>query len=88
MNRTDPTWTDTQREMRKLQNHLRQALAVRKRLNFDLGLEEDEMHTEISTMIETIDFEISVFDSLLNDDDDDELDTDEGGKDAWRGKDA
>jgi hypothetical protein len=86
MTTTDPTWTDTQREMRKLQNHLRQALAVRKRLNSDLGLEEDEMHTEISTMIETIDFEISVFDSLLNDDD--ELDTDEGGKDAWRGKDA
>jgi len=73
--------------MRKLQNHLRQALAVRKRLNFDLGLEEDEMHTEIAAMIATVDAEITVFDSLLNGDDD-ELDTDKGGKDAWRGKDA
>jgi len=86
MTTIDPTWADTQREMRKLQHHLRQALAVRKRLNFDLGLDEDEMHTEIAAMIETVDVEITIFDSLLNDDD--ELDTDEGGKDAWRGKDA
>ena len=86
MTTTDPTWADTQREMRKLQNHLRQALAVRKRLNFDLDLEHDEMVTTLKEMISTCDAEIAVFDSLLSGDD--ELDTDEGGKDAWRGKDA
>ena len=81
------TLEEMQRDFRRLQHHLRAAHAMRTRIVVEYGLDEDEMVSTLREMIGTADVERSMFESMLSDDYE-ELDTDEGGKDAWRGKDA